>query len=87
MSVHQAVETVLLTIPNVPDEGAVVEELAVLLEEVVTQPDLERAGGLLGVASNGEELPFLWHSLIDFVTVYNQDDIRFTFKDGTVIRT
>lgn len=29
--------------------------------------------------------PLLWHSLVDFVTVYGKDDVRFTFKNGTVL--
>ena len=28
----------------------------------------------------------LWHCMVDFVTVYSRDDIRFTMKDGTEIR-
>jgi len=28
----------------------------------------------------------LWYSLLDYVTVYGEDDVRFTFKDGTEIR-
>lgn len=28
----------------------------------------------------------LWYSLLDFVTVFNKEDIRFTFKDGTEIK-
>ena len=28
----------------------------------------------------------LWYSMIDFVTVYTKDDIRFTFKNGTEIK-
>lgn len=31
--------------------------------------------------------PFIWASLVDYVTVYSKDDIRFTFKDGTEIQT
>jgi hypothetical protein len=27
----------------------------------------------------------LWFSLMDFVTIYGEDDVRFTFKDGTEI--
>ena len=27
----------------------------------------------------------LWHNLLDYVTVYNIDDIRFTFKNGAVV--
>ena len=29
---------------------------------------------------------YLWHGMVDFVTVYGKDDIRFTMKDGTEIR-
>jgi len=25
----------------------------------------------------------LWYTLVDCITVYNETDIRFTFKDGT----
>lgn len=28
-----------------------------------------------------------WYSMVDFVTVFNKEDIRFIFKDGTVIMT
>ena len=28
----------------------------------------------------------LWYSMIDFVTVYSKDDVRFTFKNGTEIK-
>ena len=28
----------------------------------------------------------LWHGMVEFVTVYSKDDIRFTMKDGTEIR-
>jgi DNA invertase Pin-like site-specific DNA recombinase len=28
----------------------------------------------------------LWHSLIDYATVYSREDVRFTFKDGTEIQ-
>jgi chromosome segregation ATPase len=27
----------------------------------------------------------LWHGLMDYATVYNYKDVRFTFKDGTEI--
>lgn len=30
--------------------------------------------------------PALWYSLADYTTVYNKDDIRVTFKDGTEIK-
>lgn len=29
--------------------------------------------------------PEAWHSLVDFVTVYGVEDIRFTFKNGKEI--
>lgn len=28
----------------------------------------------------------LWHGMVDYVTVYTKDDIRFTMKDGTEIK-
>lgn len=40
--------------------------------------DLQRQDGLLSDFD-----PLLWHSLVDFVTVYSLGDVRFTFKDGT----
>lgn len=27
-----------------------------------------------------------WYALLDYVTVYDKEDIRFTFKDGTEIQ-
>ena len=27
-----------------------------------------------------------WYSLVDYVTVFSKEDIRFTFKDGTEIK-
>lgn len=44
--VDQAGEAVLATVPEVPDEGAVVEPLAVLLEEPVAEPVVERRARL-----------------------------------------
>ena len=29
---------------------------------------------------------YLWHGMVEFVTVYSKDDVRFTMKDGTEIR-
>ncbi len=37
-----------------------------------------------GVATEFDEK--LWYSLVDFVTVFNKEDVRFTFKDGTEIK-
>jgi FtsZ-binding cell division protein ZapB len=28
----------------------------------------------------------LWHTLVDYATVYSENDVRFTFKDGTEIQ-
>ena len=28
----------------------------------------------------------LWGGMLDYLTVYKKDDIRFTFKDGTEIK-
>lgn len=28
----------------------------------------------------------LWYSMVDFVTIYSKDDIRFTFQNGTEIK-
>ena len=49
MVVDQRMEAVLAAIPDVPDEGAVVEQPAVLLEEAVAQPVLQRAVGVAGM--------------------------------------
>ncbi len=43
--------------------------------------ELERQDG---VATEFDEN--LWYSLVDFVTVFNKEDIRFTFKNGTEIK-
>lgn len=43
--------------------------------------ELERQDG---VATEFDEEQ--WYSLVDFVTVFNKEDIRFTFKDGTEIK-
>jgi hypothetical protein len=57
--VDQGAEAVLLAVPDVPDEGAVVEELAVVLEEGVAEPLLDGGRGLLvlvELGGGGEEL-------------------------------
>ncbi len=53
MIVHQGVEAIAAAVPDVPDEGPVVEQLAVLLEEPVTQPIVEP---LAGKTDLGQEL-------------------------------
>ena len=42
--VHQRAEPALVAVPDVPDEGTVVEDCAMLLEEFVTQPLLQCCG-------------------------------------------
>jgi len=44
--------------------------------------ELEKQNGL--VAEFDDDL---WHSLVDYVTVYSEADVRFIFKDGTEIKT
>ena len=59
VGVHQAMEAVPVTIPDVPDKGTVVEEFAVLLKEFVAQPGVEGGGGFLAIAGDGKEFAFL----------------------------
>lgn len=66
------------------------------LEEITNQRKLAEAGkdGIKAfIKSLGEQRDLisefdvrLWHTLIDKVTVHGEDDIRFIFKDGTVIK-
>ncbi len=44
MIVDEGMESVQAPVPDVPDEGAVMEQLAVLGEELVAKPDFERPG-------------------------------------------
>ena len=46
--VDQGREAVTQTIPDVPDEGTVLEQLAVLGEELLPQPGLQRLARVLG---------------------------------------
>ena len=41
MVVYQNAEPVFQTVPDVPDEGAMMEKFAVLLEEFIPQPEIE----------------------------------------------
>ena len=47
--VHQGAEAVLESVPDMPDEGAVLEAPGVLLEELVAQPDVQVLAGAVGV--------------------------------------
>ena len=47
--VHQRGEAVLQAVPHMPDEGAVVEALGVLLEELLAQPDVQALAGAVGI--------------------------------------
>ncbi len=29
----------------------------------------------------------LWYALVDYITVYSKDDVRFTFKNGVEIKS
>ena len=49
VNIDQRREAVLETVPNVPDERAMVETLAVLLEEFVAQPGFQGFAGAVGV--------------------------------------
>ena len=42
---------------------------------------LRKQEGLISEFDEG-----LWHSLVDYATVYSYKDMRFTFKDGTEIK-
>ena len=49
--------------------------------ESETAKELEKQDGLCTEFDES-----LWISLVDYVTVFNKEDVRFTFKDGTEIR-
>ena len=54
--VDQRMEAVAPAVPDVPDEGALVEQLAMLLEEAVAQPVVERLAGIAGLGEQAREL-------------------------------
>jgi hypothetical protein len=54
--IDQGMEAVFAAVPEVPDERALVEQVAVLLEEFVAQPVVE--GGFFG-AGGGEQVAFV----------------------------
>ena len=43
--------------------------------------ELERQDGVVTVFDEEQ-----WYSLVDFVTVFNKEDVRFIFKDGTEMK-
>ena len=47
--VDERVEAVAPPVPDVPDEGTLMEQLAMLLEEAVAQPVVERLAGVAGL--------------------------------------
>jgi len=47
--VHQRGKAVLQAVPHVPDEGAVVEALGMLLEELIAKPDVQALAGAFGI--------------------------------------
>ena len=60
---------------------AIVEKQAQREKVEMFLSDLEKQEGLCTEFDES-----LWISLVDYVTVYNKEDVRFTFKDGTEIR-
>ncbi len=49
----------------------------------------KRGGGRNKPAAScscSSQYTFFWHGMVEFVTVYGKDDIRFTMKDGTEIK-
>lgn len=61
--------------------NAITEKLAKVEQIGRFLAELERQDG---VATEFDEEQ--WYSLVDFVTVFNKEDIRFTFKNGTEIK-
>ena len=57
--VDQGMEAIGAAVPEVPDEGAVVEELGVLLEELVAQPVFEGLGFAAFEPGGGDERAFV----------------------------
>lgn len=60
---------------GIKEKQAQKEKIELFLEELNRQEDV--------VTEFDEDQ---WYSLVDFVTVFNKEDIRFTFKDGTEIK-
>lgn len=60
---------------GIKEKQAQKEKIELFLEELKRQEDV--------VTEFDEDQ---WYSLVDFVTVFNKEDIRFTFKDGTEIK-
>ena len=68
-------------------------ELVFILDQSGSMSGLEKdtIGGFNSMLQKQKELVTgfdedLWYSLIEYVTVFNKEDIRFTFKDGTEIK-
>lgn len=65
------------------------EEVGILRTETKARRDvldafIDRLKKQEGLISEFDEQ--LWYSLVDYATIYSEDDVRFTFKDGTVIK-
>lgn len=58
MVVHEGVKAILSAIPDVPDEGTVMKELAVFLEELLSKPSFERVRVLLTITGGSQEFAF-----------------------------
>ncbi len=53
----------------------------ILFTSLLASAELERQDGVVTEFDEN-----LWYSLVDFVKVFNKEDVRFTFKDGTEIK-
>ena len=87
------IETFCLIKDSVFDTSALEQEKAELTDELNIVAGLIQDGIYRNahVAQNQADYNreydiFLWHGMVEFVTVYSKDDIRFTMKDGTEIR-
>lgn len=71
-----------------PDEARLDEGGNAITEKQAKKEQIERFLAELqwqdGMVTEFDEEQ--WYSLVDFVTVFNKEDIHFTFKDGTEIK-
>jgi len=59
----------------ITEKQAYREKIEIFLDGLQKQEEL--------VAGYDEDL---WYSLVEYVTVFSKEDVRFTFKDGTEIK-
>ena len=76
-------------VENLDSTRAELEDVAEQIKDKITRhksleiflDELQKQDALIS-----EFDPFLWNSLVDYVTVFEEDNVRFTFKDGTEIQ-